>query len=134
MKIEEAQPRRPMENTLPMINVVFLLLIFFMLAGAFKRPELFPVNLPEAAGLQDLQREPFLLLIDADGGIALQGQALTAEQLPEKAAELKDALADTHMQVKADAELDAQVLLDVIEILAQQGISSVYLMADSLEL
>ena len=38
------------ERVLPLINVVFLLLIFFMLAGRLSEAELFEVTPPESAG------------------------------------------------------------------------------------
>ena len=44
MHIQEQQSKRELENLLPLVNVVFLLLIFFMVAGAFSSPELFTIK------------------------------------------------------------------------------------------
>jgi biopolymer transport protein ExbD len=133
LKIEQPAARSQPENTLPMINVVFLLLIFFMLAGAFKRPELLPVILPEAQGLQEFQREELLLLVGAEGKIAFDGQLLSLEQLGAQIALHQEQLQASGLQLKADADLDSQRLLDVVEVLAEQGITSVKLMAERFE-
>lgn len=133
LKIEQPAARSQPENTLPMINVVFLLLIFFMLAGAFKRPELLPVILPEAQGLQEFQREELLLLVGAEGKIAFDGQLLSLEQLGAQIALHQEQLQASGLQLKADADLDSQRLLDVVEVLAEKGITSVKLMAERFE-
>ena len=48
MQITEATKKNSYENILPLVNVVFLLLIFFMLAGSFGKPDLFKVQAPYA--------------------------------------------------------------------------------------
>ena len=130
MKIPETPKRSDAENTLPMINVVFLLLIFFMLAGAFKRPEPISVNLPVAAELKDIKRETYLLLINAEGKLAFNDTEVTLDTLSVIIQKHQETLQNQGIQVKADAELDAQQLMDVIEVFASHGISSVHLMAD----
>lgn len=54
------------ENILPMINVVFLLLIFFLISAELAPPEPFPVTPPEAAQ-DDPAEAPLTLYLDAEG-------------------------------------------------------------------
>lgn len=131
IKIDSSPRRASIENTLPMINVVFLLLIFFMLAGAFKRPELFPVNAPVAQGQEDLSKENYLLLIDAQGQMALNADRLEKSELHKAITTLLPELKLQGLQVKADANLAANHLIDVVQILADAGLSKVYLMSQS---
>ena len=44
MKIIEQPEKKTFENILPLVNVVFLLLIFFMLAGSFSKPDFYKVD------------------------------------------------------------------------------------------
>jgi biopolymer transport protein ExbD len=60
-------PRKPLvENLLPMINVVFLLLIFFLLTARLAPPQPFPVTPPVARGGLDRPGE-FTLSLGPDG-------------------------------------------------------------------
>ncbi len=54
-------PRRPRaESILPMINVVFLLLIFFLMTSRLAQPDPVEVAPPEAAAGQDAAAGPVL--------------------------------------------------------------------------
>ena len=72
-------PRRRPEASIeltPLIDVVFLLLIFFMVSTSFVREARIAVDLPEAAG-EALEDEAMLALaIDAAGGYAVNGRVL----------------------------------------------------------
>lgn len=61
--------RPPLEISItPMIDVVFLLLIFFMVTTTFNRQTELKVSLPEAKGVEAEKREKIItLLIDAEG-------------------------------------------------------------------
>lgn len=48
-----SQARR--ENVVPLINIVFLLLFFFLLTGTLRAPEPFPVELPDTRGSSTLR-------------------------------------------------------------------------------
>ena len=61
--------RPPLEISItPMIDVVFLLLIFFMVTTTFNRQTELKVSLPEAKGVESEKKEKLItLLIDAEG-------------------------------------------------------------------
>ncbi|MCA0270663.1 MAG: biopolymer transporter ExbD [Proteobacteria bacterium] len=62
-------PKRGFEgNLLPMINVVFLLLIFFLISAKLAPPEPFPVTPPEAEA-QGTANGDFTLYLGADGAL-----------------------------------------------------------------
>lgn len=64
-------PRRTMrENIIPMINVVFLLLIFFLMTAQITPPEPFEVTPPESLS-DDLADGQVALHMNADGELAL---------------------------------------------------------------
>ncbi|MFH1060092.1 MAG: biopolymer transporter ExbD [Pseudomonadota bacterium] len=67
----------------PLIDVIFMLLIFFILAGSLAPPSI-KVDLPQAASAEQPPRReaPLRLTIDQQGRIHQGRQLLTPEQLP----------------------------------------------------
>ena len=72
MQFPDDTPRRGGDNLLPMINVVFLLLIFFLISAEMTPPEPFEVSSPEAH-LTEEANGSFILYSDAQGRLAFNG-------------------------------------------------------------
>lgn len=73
------KPRREEQeiNLTPLIDVVFLLLIFFMVTTTFKNHAALKVDLPEASAQGSAEtQQPLELVIDREGGFHLGEQAL----------------------------------------------------------
>jgi biopolymer transport protein ExbD len=86
-------------NLTALIDVVFLLLIFFMVSTTFDRTARIKVSLPEASSkATQQQNEPLVLLIDAKGNYFLNDRQVVNQQLET----LKQALEKTITQSKAD--------------------------------
>ncbi|WP_439105354.1 ExbD/TolR family protein [Celeribacter marinus] len=66
MRFAPPQPRDTSASLLPMINVVFLLLIFFLIAGEMVQPAPVDIDLPTARSEEDAQGL-FTLYMDAQG-------------------------------------------------------------------
>ncbi|MEM7668229.1 MAG: biopolymer transporter ExbD [Pseudomonadota bacterium] len=115
-------PRRPRrENIVPMINVVFLLLIFFLMAAQIAPPEPFPVAPPEARA-EPGDSGPIVLHLSADGALGFRdvlGQAAVA------AAALAADQAPLHL--RADRAAEAVEVARVVARLTAAGIRDVRL-------
>jgi biopolymer transport protein ExbD len=133
VKLRAAQnpPQRHEENLIPMINVVFLLLIFFMLVGRLLPPEALPVEPPHSNSENLAEPEPLLLLAAADGRLALAGQTFPLEQLATQLTPYLTKQPPPLQTLKADATLPAQRLLDVLEALRAAGIDRLKLLSSS---
>ena len=73
-------------NLTPMIDVVFLLVIFFMVGSKFSESESrINVSVPAASQLQSISRTPDerVVMVTAEGTITLDGQLVNREQLAE---------------------------------------------------
>jgi biopolymer transport protein ExbD len=88
VRFEPPRPRDDDERVLPLINVVFLLLIFFMLAGALAPADPFRVDPPLSRSEAPPPAEPLTLLIGADGELALDGEPLDEAGLLDRLGEL----------------------------------------------
>ncbi len=67
----------------PLIDVVFILLIFFFITSTFIRPSL-PVNLAKAASAAASaeRKEQLVISIDADGALSNDGAPLVRKDIP----------------------------------------------------
>ncbi|ABM61240.1 ExbD/TolR family protein [Halorhodospira halophila] len=122
MKLPEPPRREPEENVIPMINIVFLLLIFFMVAGTLEPDSPLSVDPADSEQGAELVDEPLRVLIDAEGQLAVDQDVVdNREQLLER---LKTALKEAPerpVEVKADADADSARLLDVMDDLREAG-------------
>lgn len=79
MRIDDTPPRRTrIEPLLPMIDVVFFLVVFFMIVSRLAAPEPFPVSRPAALEAQETKGE-FSLFLSAAGELGFIGPEGAAE-------------------------------------------------------
>ena len=120
----DPRPRRaPREPVVPMINVVFLLLIFFLMTAQIVPPTPFDLSLPNASSDEDTGQTA--LYISADGDIAFEterGDAALA-----RAAALPD---QTPLRLYADADLPASTLAQILTRLAALGATRVEIVTE----
>lgn len=81
MKLRRAPPREPMETIVAMIDVVFFLLVFFMLIGRLDATAPFEVLPPLGRTGADLPGGGATVAVAEDGRLALNGVGMTAEAL-----------------------------------------------------
>jgi biopolymer transport protein ExbD len=116
--IDFSQQRRSRprgENIVPMINVVFLLLIFFLMSARIAPPDPVTLSLPQSSSDTDTVRAD-TLYIDKDGTFFFGGRV--GEDV---FAALAQADIDT-LLIRADAALPASVLTSLLTQVADLGI------------
>ncbi len=121
----------PLEISMtPMIDVVFLLLIFFMVTTTFNRQTELKINLPEAKGVEAEDKQKIItLVIDADGTYFISDDSGQFHQLiNQKLSTLKRALiqaAGNSRQIpfviSADGKTPHQAVISALDIAAQLG-------------
>lgn len=114
-------------NLTPLIDVVFLLLIFFMVSTTFTRETQLSVDLPEATGLaRDEVAEQIEILIDEQGQYRVNGGALVDARVRTlQAAIYEISKGDTTMPlvISADAEAAHQFVVRAMDAAGQMGFS-----------
>lgn len=128
MRLPDPQRRAAGENMIPLINIVFLLLIFFMLAGTLSAPEPFRVEPPASRSDTALENREWTLLVGADGQLALDGELLGRERLGEAVANTLAANPEARLKLKADADITAVALVEVMDALRAAGAERVILL------
>ena len=117
--------RRRRPSLTPMIDVVFLLLIFFMLVARFGVDKVIDINLPSALG-QSSQYEgaPRLVEIKSGNTVSLNGTQISLDQLSSKLSQLMPS-PNALIIVRSSAEANTQDLLDVLLYLKSEKIMNV---------
>ncbi len=112
-------------NLTPLIDVVFLLLIFFMVTTTFTQETRLLISLPEAGGeTVDAEPESLELTIDKEGNYALNGQSLINRDIKTIMAALKDASAgnrDLPVVITANAESSHQAVVTAMDAAGKLG-------------
>lgn len=114
MKFQQNRPEDPEINLTSLIDVVFLLLIFFMVSTTFNRQAELSIQLPEADG-KPLQSEHKVIdiAIDAEGHYFVNQQELLNSQLET----LKQAL-----QKAAEGSKEPQLILSADRMTPHQAV------------
>jgi biopolymer transport protein ExbD len=128
MKLARRKPQRELVNITPLIDVVFILLVFFMLAGAIEPSEPFP--LAPAASTSEIRGDvqDFVVLIDEDGRVALDDQELSRDALTDAVRAALTSRPGALIQVKPDAEAEAVTVIEVMEEIRDAGASYIVLL------
>jgi biopolymer transport protein ExbD len=107
-------------DLIPMINVVFLLLIFFMLTSTNSK-QTKKVELPNAKTAEKNSKQYLVMTIDKKGSIELDGQALTLEALPVHLEEKMNEKKNRVVSIHADKAIEFEFFGKVIELAKQAG-------------
>jgi len=114
-------------NLTPLIDVVFLLLIFFMVSTTFTRETQLTIDLPEATGLsREEGGQQIEILIDEAGTYRINGQALVDSRIRTlQAAMYKVSKGDRTMPlvISADAQAAHQAVVRAMDAAGQMGFS-----------
>ena len=112
-------------NLTPLIDVVFLLLIFFMVSTTFNRETQLSIDLPEASGAaREVDREEIEILIDETGQYRINGQGLVDNRMRTlQAAIYKLSAGDTTlpMIITADAQAAHEDVVRAMDAAGQMG-------------
>ena len=81
MNLRQTRSEEPRIDITPLIDVVFLLLIFFMVTTTFQQETRLKVDLPEAvSGAPSVRQERIVLEVSAEGRYQLQGEAVPSSR------------------------------------------------------
>ncbi|MGI9251712.1 MAG: ExbD/TolR family protein [Pseudohongiellaceae bacterium] len=116
-------------NITPLIDVVFLLLIFFMVTTTFSRETRLLVNLPEADGELAAEEEyPLEILVSRDGNYLINGRALVNNRMETLIQGLTlESGGDSSLSIllMADAEASHQAVVTALDGIGQAGFSRI---------
>ena len=112
-------------NLTPLIDVVFLLLIFFMVSTSFSELTQLVVDLPEAEGAPASTNATLLLVVDVEGNMTLDGEPVpnNVRGLSAAMGERLSGNTDIPVILSADAMTPHQYVVTAMDVAAQLNIT-----------
>ncbi len=111
----------------PLIDIVFLLLVFFMLTSTFMVPEAIELELPESKSAMVTDTKPIVVSLNQNGQLALNGKDIELTQLQQALEPLLKQSTDSAVTLKSDARTQVQQLLKVMDEIRAAGGTNVAL-------
>ena len=129
MKFNSTSPVEEVNiNLTPLIDVVFLLLIFFMVSTTFDTTSQLKIRLPEASQNETLkEKAPLNLMIDAKGQFFLNARELSSQKSEALSFALQRVLdgSDRPIVIQSDAESPVQSLVTAMDVVSRLGLTQV---------
>jgi len=112
-------------NMTPLIDCVFLLLIFFMVTTVFKNPQQLKMALPEVQNPQELDKRQLVCELDAEGNIALNGKITSFDSFDAFLISEKQKTGNNMLLIKADVAAKHGNVLKLMKIAKEVQIETV---------
>jgi biopolymer transport protein ExbD len=116
----------------PLIDCVFLLLIFFMVTTVFKQPYSLQVVLPEAQQGVIVEEKKLVASITQDGRMEINRHLVTLDNLEQVLLREKEGTRSLTLVVRTDQETPHKYLLDLFEVAKRVGIEKIPLATEDL--
>ncbi|MGL4394591.1 MAG: ExbD/TolR family protein [Brevinema sp.] len=125
MKIFKKPPSSQTElNITSLIDIIFILLIFFMVSSSFIKPSI-SVKLPVAATKDESPKKKLNLYISADLALFIDKEELTLPQIQERIAAQIEENPDLVVMLFCDKSVIFEQLVKVIDALKLTGVKNV---------
>ena len=114
------------DDVIPLINVVFLLLVFYMIAGQITDTYGHQVEPPTSSSEKLLGHPPVILVLESDHSLSINGEYVRLESLDADMLNQAGAQGGT-VVVKADKEVRATGLDRLLNVLRGHGVATITL-------
>ena len=121
--IEIERQSKPIKeiSLIPLINVVFLLLIFFLVAGSLDRYEVLSVDPPVASAGEEINQGPIVVVMGRYDEMLVDDDLITKEELGKAIEKRLKLRPDRLITVNADARMDADRLIEALDEINNAG-------------
>jgi biopolymer transport protein ExbD len=137
MNLQPGGEDEPDINLTPLIDVVFLLLIFFMVSTTFEHQSRIKIELPEATAEQTVQEEDTLeIIIDAQGRYFINEQQVINTELKTLKTAISKAVgerAPMPVTIRADASTPHQAVIRALDATSQLGLTRISLATSKIQ-
>lgn len=121
MRFRKAKHKRVQINITPLIDVLFLLLIFFMLSTTFDQYAGLKLELPQASAKEVTRTESLEVLIDAQGRIYIDQEKIPILKLEEELQKKFQKEKYRRMLIRADRNVSHGYVVEVMDVARKVG-------------
>jgi biopolymer transport protein ExbD len=130
MKFQRTRQEEPSLGIAPLIDIVFLLLIFFMVTSHFDVASGVRIKLPQISRvIFDQQEDQVTVLIDPSGQTYFEGKALDLTALGERLRELVEEKNSVQLILQADKDVKHGVVVEAMDAAKTAGVKSIVISA-----
>lgn len=123
---------KPAIIIIPMIDIMFFLLVFFMMSTLYMvNLKTVDVNMPQAAYAETQLKVTYVVTMKKDGSLWLEDKSIAETELLQRAAGEQRKNPQFSVVVRADQTLDYGMVLGLLDKLKGAGVSKVGLAADA---
>ena len=126
-RFQPAQSAQRQLDLIPLISVIFLLLIFFLIAGSLRPPTRADLMPPLSSSQDALHRGQLHFQIDAEGRIRIGDRRMKSEGVDQAIAAAQSSNEALKITIEADASVDSHHVILLMERLRAAGIREVQL-------
>jgi len=125
MRLPAFAKKKPRIEIIPMIDTMFFLLVFFMIATlAMTIQHGMPVSLPTAESSTDTIAEHVSLTLTREGLLYYNKEAITLQELEIRLANLRQSSSDPSLLINADEQVPHGRVIKVMDLIRLSGITS----------
>lgn len=126
------KPQEPLDvNITPLIDVVFLLLIFFMVTTTFQKDAELSINLPEASATETADKnKPIEITVNQNGRYYINGKELTngrPQTIQNALQQASLGQKDRALVIRGDANANYQNVITVMDVASKLGLVNISL-------
>ncbi len=122
MKIITVKKRKAAINLTSLIDVLFILIIFFTVSTTFIEQPGIELKLPEAKSTEGHTAQKIIVYVDIEKNIFLNDEIVTLKNLAVKVKKLAGLQEDKSIVLKADSDVTHGLVIQIMDLLREQGI------------
>jgi biopolymer transport protein ExbD len=116
MKLKQRLGFKPEVATGSLNDIMFFLLLFFLLVATFANPNVIKLLLPKATSTQTLDKKQITLSVTKDKEYYIDKKMVAFTQLERELSQIKKNISDVTIVLRTDNSLTIQDLVEVLEI------------------
>ncbi len=105
----------------PLVDLVFLLLIFFLLSSTLEKEKALPVRRPQASTAETLSQPPLAVTVTAAGTLHMEGRRVSLAELETSLRAALSSVRDRRILLVADREARAGLVVRVMDVCRRAG-------------
>lgn len=122
MKLYEKPPKKIAINLTPLIDVLFILIIFFTVSSTFLEQPGIELKLPEAESSQSHTAQKVIVYVDKEENVFLNDDPIEFENVAESVNALISAQTEKSVVLQADKDVTHGKIISIMDMLRKKGI------------
>jgi biopolymer transport protein ExbD len=122
MQFREKKQRRVTINITSLIDVLFLLLIFFMVSSTFLERPGMKLDLPKASHKESIRMEGYTLFVTQDEKLFLNDEPVKLNELEAKLRKIAPEIEGEGIVLQADEQIRYGLVIEVMDMIKKSGI------------